>query len=69
MSHMRAHGGAVRLVALVDQEESRFIHRLFDEMEAELKAQASLALTRPAVETATVEVPIATEAVEYATAI
>ena len=50
MSHMRAHGGAVRLVALVDQEESRFIHRLFDEMETELAAQATATPLIPASE-------------------
>jgi len=41
MCHLRAHGATIKLVALVDQDEARFIHRIFDEMEAELAAQAA----------------------------
>jgi hypothetical protein len=73
MLHMRAHGGAVRLVALVDQDEARFLHVIFDEMEAELKAQAAITLAdRPAMDAAPVE-KVATKEVkapvEYAAAV
>jgi hypothetical protein len=70
MRHMRAHGAVLRLVALKDQDESRYVYRIFAQMEAELAAQASLAIAdEPAMEAALVEMPIATEAGEYAAAI
>ncbi len=77
MLHMRAHGaGAVRLVALVDQDEARFIHILYDEMEAELAAKAAATpLTAPAepvMISVTAEEPAtadAEDAIEYAVAI
>ena len=77
MLHMRAHGaGAVRLVALVDQDEARFIHILYDEMEAELAAKAAAtpltAAAEPVMIPVTAEEPAtadAEDAIEYAISI
>ena len=72
--HMRAHGtGAVRLVALVDQDEARFIHIIYDEMEVELALQAAISLAdKSAMDAAPVEKVATEEAkapVEYAAAV
>jgi hypothetical protein len=62
------HGDAMMLVALIDQDESRFLHVIFDEMEAELAAQAAITLAdRQAIDAAPAEE--AEAAVEYAAAV
>ena len=45
MRHMRARGAVLRLVALKDQDEARYVYRIFAQMEAELAAQAAIALS------------------------
>ena len=75
LTHNRiyGHGAAMKLVAVLDQDESRVVHWIFAEMEAELKAQAAITLAdRPAVDAVPVE-KVATEEAkapaEYAAAV
>lgn len=73
MRHLRAHGSVLRLVALRDRDESRYVYRVFEQMEAELAAQAALALAdKPVMDAVLVEEIAAEEAegaVEYAAAV
>lgn len=56
MRHLRACGSVVRVVALFDKDEARYVDRLFGQMEAEVSAREALALANsPAVETESVK--------------
>jgi hypothetical protein len=68
MRHLRAHGAVLRIVAVRDRDESRYVYRVFEQMEAELAAQAAITIAeKPATDAAPAIVSV--EAAEYAVAI
>jgi hypothetical protein len=70
MRHLRAHGAVLRIVALRDRDDSRYVLRVFEQMEAELAAQASIAIAeKPAMDAPRVENVMIEDAPEYAAAI
>ncbi|HET6456439.1 MAG TPA: hypothetical protein VFI02_18705 [Armatimonadota bacterium] len=71
MRHLRAHGSVLRLVALRDRDESRYVYRVFEQMEAELAAQAAIALAdKPAMDASALSrADIIIETAEYASAV
>jgi hypothetical protein len=70
MRHQLAHESVLRIAAVRDRDESRYVDRVFEQMEAELAAQAAIAIAeRPAMDTVYAEDPTTVEieaAVEYA---
>ena len=73
MRHLRAHGAVLRIVAVRDRDESRYVYRVFEQMEAELAAQAAITIAEKPVMDAVLVEEIAAEeaegAVEYAAAV
>jgi hypothetical protein len=56
MRHLRAHGAVLRIVAVRDRDESRYVYRVFEQMEAELAAQAAITIAeKPDMDAAPVE--------------
>ena len=78
MAHYRVYGHieAMRLVAVLDQDESRIVNHVFQEMEAEFAAQAAASPLIPASEPITFPAPVeepdtvgADATIEYAIAV